>query len=863
MKEINKNIKRKILNTNYDASNIQKLENLSAIRTRPDMYIGNIREEGLHHCVFEILDNSIDEVLSGYCNLITIEINQDESISILDNGRGIPVDIHPKYGISALEIVLTKLHSGGKFGKNIYKVSGGLHGVGIKCVNALSKHFQVEVFRNGKIYQMKFSYGKRVQKLKIIGKTKKTGTKVSFLPDPKIFSEIKIFNYERILKRVRELAFLNSNISIKLKDKRTNRSNSFSFKNGIIGYISYLNKNKKNNFPKNPIYFCGKESLSNSSKGKNKKIDNSKVEDIYIEVAMQYNSNSYSKDKMYSYANSIFNIEGGTHLSGFKSSLTRSINFYAKNNNIFKNNKNNTIIGEDVREGLTSIISIKIPNPRFEGQTKTKLSNNEVDGIIQKFLGEKIRMYLETNPKIAKKIINKAIQSSKAREASKKIREIIRKSSSSLIGSLPETLADCTEKDPNLRELFLVEGSSAGGSAKQGRNRNCQAVLPLRGKLLNIEKAGFDKILNNKEIQCLIKTIGAGIKEGIASIDIKKIRYHKIIIMTDADIDGAHINTLLLTFFFRQMKPLINKGYIYISRPPLYRIRAVGIKSDIYFWDKKSLEDYFFKKKYFEIRLKNKENKKFLSKIKLKLLLNHFKKIESIFFKFFRAKKYPINFGINIFNFFIGFIKDCRNYMGYKKNKQLILDINCVKDKKMIFVLSIKNDFLNKLIYQKLIKVDKKVLKKNKKSFLNFIENLENIKEIKIGGILDSFQKLQNEELGKIDDYFFIENKKRYSSSLKDKIVGSGNIFNLFRFVSKESKKKILFIQRYKGLGEMNPKQLYSTTMNPKNRNLLKIKIKNDDDTNNIFSILMGEEVDQRKKFIFENALSTSINLDL
>ena len=543
----------------YDSSKIQKLEGLEGVRKRPDMYIGDTNERGLHHCVFEIVDNSIDEALAGHCSEITVSIHNDGSCAVEDAGRGVPVDIHPKYKIPSLELVMTNLHAGGKFGKGAYQVSGGLHGVGAKCVNAVSDWFEVEVRRDGKVHKMEFSRGKTTSKMKIIGDTKRTGTRIAFSPDPQIFLTTRDFKFELLGKRLRELAFLNPGINITFVDERINKTESFIFKNGIAEYVTFLNGNKNVLHP-DPISFHGEAPTPNPDLDAN----------IVVDVAFQYND-SYN-DQIYAYANSIHNIEGGTHLSGFRTALTRVINAYGKANNLIKDKEPN-LSGEDAREGLTAIVSVKVPEPRFEGQTKTKLSNGEVDGIVQKITGEELKYYFETNPQVAKRLIDKCLNAARAREAARKARETVRKGALSS-GGLPGKLADCSSKDPAMSELYIVEGDSAGGSAKQGRDRATQAILPIRGKLLNVEKARLDKVLGNNEIRTLITAVGTGIgdHEGDGAFDATKARYHKIIIMTDADVDGAHIRTLLLTFFYRYQKALVEGGYIYIACPPLYKV---------------------------------------------------------------------------------------------------------------------------------------------------------------------------------------------------------------------------------------------------------------------------------------------------
>ncbi|MDR1010480.1 MAG: DNA gyrase subunit B, partial [Opitutaceae bacterium] len=550
----------------YDASKIEKLEGLEGVRKRPDMYIGDTNERGLHHCVFEVVDNSIDECLAGFATAIRVTIHLDGSCSVEDDGRGIPVDIHPKYQIPALELVLTNLHAGGKFGKGAYQVSGGLHGVGAKCVNAVSEWFEAEVRRDGKVYQMRFAQGLTTQKMTIVGDTKKNGTKITFKPDPEIFQNTREFQYEILAKRLRELAFLNPGVRIELEDERAQKSDVFYFKDGIVEFVRYLNTNKNLVHNATISFF---DTIDNET-------DPAKPP-VSVDVAMQYND-SYN-EQIFAYANSIFNIEGGTHLSGFRTALTRVINNFAKQNNLLKE-KDPAINGDDCREGLTAVISVKVPDPRFEGQTKTKLSNGEVDGIVQKIVGEKLKFYFESNIPTAKRIIDKIVNAARAREAARKARETVRKGALSG-GGLPGKLADCSSRDPEECEIYIVEGDSAGGSAKQGRDRRYQAILPLRGKVINVEKARLDKVLSNEEIRTMITAFGTGIGQTFdvdgapteGGFNADKARYHKIIIMTDADVDGAHIRTLLLTFFYRQMPGLFDRGYVYIAQPPLYRIK--------------------------------------------------------------------------------------------------------------------------------------------------------------------------------------------------------------------------------------------------------------------------------------------------
>lgn len=537
------------VNGDYNASQIQVLEGLEAVRKRPGMYIGSTSSKGLHHLVYEVVDNSIDEALAGYCDNIEVLIHADNSITVSDNGRGIPVGIQPQLGKPAVEVVLTVLHAGGKFGGEGYKVSGGLHGVGVSVVNALSEWMDVEVKVNGQIHFMRLERGIPVQELKVIGETDVTGTKITFKPDHEIFEDL-VYSFEVLSQRLRELSFLNKGIRIVLKDLRSEEENEsvFQHEGGIKDFVQYLNKNKEV-VNEAPIYF---------EKGKN---------DTYVEVALQYND-GYSEN-IFSFANNINTTEGGTHEAGFKSALTRVINDYARKNNLLKENENN-LSGEDIREGLTAIISVKVREPQFEGQTKTKLGNSEVRGITDFIVGDGMGTFLEENPSVAKRIIEKSVNASRAREAARKARELTRRKSALESTTLPGKLADCSSKDPSISELYLVEGDSAGGSAKQGRDRRFQAILPLRGKILNVEKARLDKILGNAEIRAMITAMGTGISN---DFDISKARYHKLVIMTDADVDGAHIRTLLLTFFYRYMRPLIEAGYVYIAQPPLYQVK--------------------------------------------------------------------------------------------------------------------------------------------------------------------------------------------------------------------------------------------------------------------------------------------------
>lgn len=819
----------------YDSSKIQKLEGLEGVRKRPDMYIGDTNERGLHHCVFEIVDNSIDEALAGFCSEIKVSIHNDGSCSIEDDGRGIPVDVHPKYKIPALELVMTNLHAGGKFGKGAYQVSGGLHGVGAKCVNAVSEWFEVEVRRDGKVHKMEFSRGITTQKIKVIGETKRTGSRIAFLPDPEIFLTTREFKFELLSKRLRELAFLNPGINIIFNDERSNKSETFMFKEGISEYVSFLNANK-NILHEDPINFHGESPCPNPDLDAN----------IVVDVAFQYND-GYS-DQIYAYANSIHNIEGGTHLSGFRTALTRVINAYAKQNNIIKD-KDPSLSGDDAREGLTAVISVKVPEPRFEGQTKTKLSNGEVDGIVQKITGEELKYYFETNPQIAKKLIDKCLNAARAREAARKARETVRKGALSS-GGLPGKLADCASKDPAVSELYIVEGDSAGGSAKQGRDRGTQAILPIRGKLLNVEKARLDKVLNNNEIRTLITAVGTGIgdHEGDGAFDATKARYHKIIIMTDADVDGAHIRTLLLTFLFRQMKGLIESGYVYIAQPPLYKIKRK--RREQYVDNDTQLNRILLELGSEEVTLIRKRDDRSLTGTKIDELVEALSRLEMVGRG---VTRYGCNFASYLDN------HDTETYALPRYIARIRTgneeDFRFLKndDERAAFYkdyefddADVNNILVREITNDEGLKVQQRI---SLHEIFESTEMAKLLRDLADAGI-DTHQFSKTEEAR----YDLVENlgdpKKEERIELHSIIELVDNI----RLIGRRG----LSIQRYKGLGEMNPKQLFETTMDPNTRRLLKVDIADAAAADNIFSMLMGEDVPSRRAFIEDNALNVS-----
>ncbi|MEX0324791.1 MAG: DNA topoisomerase (ATP-hydrolyzing) subunit B [Puniceicoccaceae bacterium] len=814
----------------YDASKIEKLEGLEGVRKRPDMYIGDTNERGLHHCVFEIVDNSIDEALAGHCSTIKVSLHGEGSISVEDDGRGIPVDMHPKHKMPALELVMTNLHAGGKFGKGAYQVSGGLHGVGAKCVNAVSEWFEVEVSRENKVHHMAFSRGKTTEKMNIIGKTKKTGTKISWLPDPEIFLTTREFKYDLLAKRLRELAFLNPGIEITLEDQRSNRKDTFIFKDGISEYVAFLNRGKTAVHPK-PIAFTGEAPA-------NEKDDAT----IVVDIALQYND-SYN-DQIYAYANSIHNIEGGTHLSGFRTALTRVINTYAKANNLVKD-KDPNISGDDVREGLTAVISVKVPEPRFEGQTKTKLSNGEVDGIVQRIVGEKLKYEFETTPALAKKIIDKALNAARARDAARKARETVRKSVMST-GGLPGKLADCSEKDPTLCEIFIVEGDSAGGSAKQGRDRRYQAILPIRGKLINVEKARIDKVLNNNEIRTIITAMGTGIgdHEGDGAFDAEKARYHRVIIMCDADVDGAHISTLLLTFLYRQMRGLIEKGYVYLAQPPLYKIKRR--RREQYVDNDEQLNRILLELGSEEVTLVRLRDEHEFPSAKVDRIVESLARLELL--------------GNGVTRFGCPLDTYLDQHDGEELPKYLVR-IRTGNDEVFKFLKN-EEERIAFIAEEGIEDAFAEVIIRQVEHNGRQVNQRLSIHEIFESGAMTKVLK-EHTKLGLVVDTWTPGDEPRYhlveniGQAEKENRIELYSILELLPKI-RELGRRGLNIQRYKGLGEMNPKQLYETTMNPETRRLLRIDIEDAAKAEQTFTMLMGDDVPSRRAFIEDNALNTS-----
>lgn len=832
----------------YGAAQIDKLEGLEAVRKRPGMYIGDPDERGLHHCVFEVLDNSIDEHLAGYCSKIDIVIHVDGSISIVDNGRGIPVDTHPKFGIPAVELVLTNLHAGGKFGQGAYKYSGGLHGVGAKCVNALSDWFKAEVRRDGQRYQIKFERGKTTEPLRVVGgcACEVTGTTITFFPDATIFTDTTEFKFDRLTTRLRELAFLNPGLVIELIDERDApvRRESFYYKEGIVEFVRQLGANKEV-INEEPIAISGVRKVEVEYDGK--RMD----DDVLVDVVFQYN-NTYETNIL-CFANSIYNGDGGTHLSGFRSALTRVINGYAKSNGLLKD-KDPSLSGEDVREGLVAVISVKMPNPRFSSQTKDKLVNTEIEGVVSNVVYEEIKTFFEENPAMARKIIEKSITASRAREAARKARETVRKSALS-IGGLPGKLADCSDRDPSKCELFIVEGDSAGGSAKMGRDRRTQAILPLRGKVLNVEKARLDKALGNKEIQNMITAIGAGIGEGDdeGSFNLDKVRYHKIVIMTDADVDGAHIRTLLLTFFCRHMSQLVRAGYLYIAQAPLYRV--IRKKKEEYVQDDIALNRKLIELAVNDVTLRMADGSRSFSSDELSAILE----------TLVNLKRYTESMQAQG-----GCFEDLITHREAKGTfPEFLVKIRCGNEEEILYfqdmeALTAFSDANRDLCIFGMPTEEELLVnplpEREGPSRRSITHELHEAKAITRSLVRLEELGIPSNMLMSLDQPLF---ELVEGEGDKERITPLFSVMDILEAVINIGKRGVE-ITRFKGLGEMDAKDLFKTTMDPDKRELLRVTL-NDDNAvraDEMFTILMGDVVEPRKNYIVDHALNVR-NLDI
>jgi DNA gyrase subunit B len=798
----------------YGAEQIKVLEGLEAVRLRPAMYIGSTSVEGLHHLVYEVVDNSVDEALNGYCSRIEVTIHIDNSITVIDNGRGIPADFHQQAQKSAAEVVMTVLHSGGKFDNDSYKVSGGLHGVGVSVVNALSQRLDLEIWRGGKVYEQSYERGKPVTSFKETGTTRRRGTKITFNPDAAIFETLE-FNYDTIAGRLRELSFLNRGLEIVLEDLRSDRRVEFKYAGGIVSFVEHLNANKNALHP-SPIYFEVRK------------------EDVVVEVAMQYND-GYS-ETIFSFANNINTHEGGTHLIGFKSALTRTLNSFAQSHDLLKDLKENPT-GEDAREGLVAVVSVKLRSPQFEGQTKTKLGNSEIKGIVETAVNDNLGAFFEENPQWSKKILMKAVEAARAREAARKARDLTRRKGALDSGLLPGKLADCQERDPKFCEIYIVEGDSAGGSAKQGRDRKFQAILPIKGKILNVEKARFDKMLSNQEITTMISAIGTGIGQEDFSLD--KLRYDRIIIMTDADVDGSHIRTLLLTFFYRQMPELVEGGHIYIAQPPLYSVKHG--KTLKYLRAEREMEEYLMKRATQDVVVTVEKTGMQFSGEPLVKLLNGINERASVYAKLNRRLQ------------------------------------NCdLLDRLLLFVAGegalLQQGFTLKELFQQreLLETLGQILQEIGYQYTTLLDEEHGLHSLVIqkngnGGNLtinwDFLSSVEWQRLFHLYAEMAPFEKPPFTIRQNGGKSAVGSREALLEHILALGKKD-LTIQRYKGLGEMNPEQLWSTTMNPETRTLMKVSIDDAVQTDAIFTILMGDAVEPRRRFIEENALNVR-NLDI
>jgi DNA gyrase subunit B len=795
--------------SDYDASKIKVLEGIEAVRKRPAMYIGTTSAMGLHHLVYEVVDNSVDEAQAGYATHIEVAIHIDNSVTVVDDGRGIPVDLHPQEKRPAAEVVLTTLHAGGKFENEAYKVSGGLHGVGVSVVNALSERLDVEIWRDGGAYLQTFERGRPANEFRRARDTEQRGTKITFKPDAQIFEEL-VFNWDTLAHRLRELAFLNKGLQITLRDERSEkpRETTFRFDGGIVEFVQHLNQARQV-LHQPPIY------LEGESAG------------VFLEIALQWND-SYN-ETTYSFANSINTIEGGTHLAGFKGALTRSINNYLAKANLGKDAKDTTLQGEDCREGLTGVVSVKIPKPQFEGQTKTKLGNSEVRGQVEALVNDRLGAFFEENPKVARRVILKCVEAARARDAARKARELTRRKGALDSGHLPGKLADCQERNPEMCEIFLVEGDSAGGSAKQGRDRRFQAILPLRGKILNVEKARFDRMLGHEEIRTIIAALGTGIGED--EFDLEKLRYGKILIMTDADVDGAHIRTLLLTFFYRQMRPLIDRGHVYIAQPPLYKVKKG--KEELYLDNDQQLSEWVVRKATEErtVRVPS-ENREF-SGIELYHLLRALT-------EYGRAMKGLERMGIDseLAEAILGAGLAERDDF---ESRDKIDTLASLVEEMGHEVLSIDQDEEHGLF-----ELSVRSSGRGRRHLRINLEVVQTVEMRQLRNLQPTVEPLTHAPLllSKNGEEVSVESKEE----LLEHLVETG--------------KKGTTIQRYKGLGEMNPDQLWNTTMDPEQRRVLEVQIQDAAEADTIFSILMGDAVEPRRKFIEDNALDVQ-NLDI
>jgi DNA gyrase subunit B len=806
----------------YEAEQIKVLEGLEAVRKRPAMYIGSTSSQGLHHLVYEVVDNSVDEALGGYCTNIGVIIHIDNSVTVEDDGRGIPTGMHPTEGRPAAEVALTVLHAGGKFDGSSYKVSGGLHGVGISVVNALSEWLELEIWREGKVFEQRYERGDPVTSLEVTGTTKKRGTKVTFKPDSQIFEEME-FSYETLSQRLRELAFLNKGLKISIKDERADKEHTFHYEGGIVSFVEHLSKNKTPLHPR-PIYIAREK------------------EAVVLEAALQYNDGYV--ENLYSFANNINTHEGGTHLIGFKSALTRAVNNYATSSGLAKNLKE-SLSGDDIREGLTAVISVKLPNPQFEGQTKTKLGNSDVKGIVDAAVYEALSTFFEENPAVARRVTEKAVTASRAREAARKARELTRRKGALDGGGLPGKLADCSEKDPAKSEIFLVEGESAGGSAKQGRDRANQAILPLKGKILNVEKARFDKMLTSEEVRVLITALGTGI--GPEDFNADKARYHRIIIMTDADVDGAHIRTLLLTFFFRQMPELIERGYLYIAQPPLFKVKKS--KAERYIKNEGLLEDYLIEQAVEDFTLKvggqagaGAGAVSELSGKSLAVVIKKLARYEKILSRLERKKKAP------------ELIRVLSRYPEFSRAS--LKDAGELKG-----IVAAASEYMEKAYPGMLISLTPRPADDDEGAYVIEAVIMKESQTHRVMVDDELIGSAEFRELKSLTPTSLGLGEPPYTLIEKGEEKTFTNTGDMVEYVFAAGKKG-LAIQRYKGLGEMNPPQLWETTMDPDKRTLLQVKVEDAYTADEIFSTLMGEDVEVRRSFLQGHAMEVR-NLDI